>query len=222
MRRETTAPHGTVHLHAVLALLAANSAKLAHFPGAQSICHLQKNPRTVGVASPRAIITATPSRQHERNAPRGAVHPLRLVALKQPAAGEYVHIPVARAYSDPPEQVSSHSTLADPLRSPPIPSSFPLTKHLSIAKKKKKEKQRHRKRQKKKKKTRQRTMRLLLLTTTHPLPPHIIVRRTMLVRRVLVPDLVEEVDLGFGEEKGGGDGVDGGVTPALWGVSVRV
>jgi hypothetical protein len=32
---------------------------------------------------------------------------------------------------------------------------------------------------------------------------------------VLVPDLVEEVDLGLGEEERGGEGVDGGVAPAL-------
>jgi hypothetical protein len=32
---------------------------------------------------------------------------------------------------------------------------------------------------------------------------------------VLVPDLVEEVELGLGEEERGGEGVDGGVAPAL-------
>jgi hypothetical protein len=34
---------------------------------------------------------------------------------------------------------------------------------------------------------------------------------------VLIPDLVEEVDLGLGEEERGGEGVDGGVAPALRG-----
>jgi hypothetical protein len=35
---------------------------------------------------------------------------------------------------------------------------------------------------------------------------------------VLIPDFVEEVDLGLGEEERGGEGVDGGVAPALWAV----
>jgi hypothetical protein len=36
---------------------------------------------------------------------------------------------------------------------------------------------------------------------------------------VLVADLLEEVDLRLFEEKGGGDGVHGGVAPALAGTS---
>jgi hypothetical protein len=36
---------------------------------------------------------------------------------------------------------------------------------------------------------------------------------------VLVTDLLEEVDLRFFEEEGGGDGMHGGVAPALSGTS---